>query len=358
MAEHKPKRTRSEAVRRLGSNNRPTRGGSRFASLASSPFRLLREGSPTAIAILLFALVVWTFLPSLHHGFVNLDDDVYVYESTHVPQGLTWENICWAATTLDAGFWHPLTWLSLLLDGQLFGLRPGGYHLTGLLLHGANTILLFVLFRRMTGATWRSAFVAALFAVHPLHVEPVAWVATRKDVLSTLFWMLAMLMYVRYAEEVKVRDQSSEVRGQKPLPSAIFYLLSLLFFVCGLMSKTMVVTLPFILLLVDWWPLRRLQLKTPDLRPKTLCFLFLEKLPFLAASFVCGLLTVRAERGVGALQSGAALSLLERVANATLSYVRYLGQTFWPRDLAVYYPYPASFALWAVVGAGLVLLTV
>ena len=165
-----------------------------------SPFRLVGEGNPTAIALLLVALVVWTFLPSLGYGFVNFDDNVYVYENARVLHGLTWENLRWAFTTLDAGFWHPLTWLSLLLDGQLFGMRPGGYHLTSLLLHAANTVLLFVLFRRLTGATWRSAVVAALFAVHPLHVEPVAWVASRKDVLSTFFWMLSLLTYVRYAE--------------------------------------------------------------------------------------------------------------------------------------------------------------
>jgi Flp pilus assembly protein TadD len=373
MANHNPEKTRSEPARRLESGHRPTRGGSPWVALVKSPFRLVREGNPTAIGILLSVLVVGTFLPSLCHGFVPFDDNVYVYENARVLHGLTWENLRWAFTTLDAGFWHPLTWLSLLLDGQLFGLRPGGYHLTSLLLHAANTVLLFVLFRRLTGATWRSAVVAALFAVHPLHVEPVAWVASRKDVLSTFFWMLSLLMYVRYAEghgpESKVQSPKSKVQGREQgtgshssgsnvtLHAPRYYVLALLFFVCGLMSKTMVVTLPFILLLLDWWPLQRFQLKTQDSRLKTLRLLFLEKLPFFAAALVCGLLTLRAEKGVGALPTAPTLTTLDRIANATLSYVRYLGQTFWPCDFAVYYPYPGAFALWSVVGAGLLLLT-
>ncbi|HVM47769.1 MAG TPA: tetratricopeptide repeat protein [Candidatus Acidoferrum sp.] len=344
-----------------------------------SPLRLVREGNPTTLALLLLALVLGVFLPSLGHGFVNFDDDVYVYSNAHVPHGLTRENLHWALWTLDAGFWHPLTWLSLLLDGQLYGLRPGGYHLTNLLFHAANTILLFLLWRRMTGATWRSAFVAALFAAHPIHVEPVAWISNRKDLLSALFWMLSQLMYVFYAEVRAPTCQTTNLaaNSQHNAPGAacqaarsaypvlpvaaqagLLYLLSLSFFLCSLMSKTMAVTLPLILLLMDWWPLKRFRLEAQHTGSGTLWFLLLEKLPFLAAAFGCGLLTMRAERGVGALQSGAALTLLERVANAILSYVRYLGQTLWPRDLAVYYPYPHSFAPWQVIGAGLLLLIV
>jgi tetratricopeptide (TPR) repeat protein len=320
----------------------------------------VREGNPTAIALLLFALVVGTFLPALHHGFVSFDDNVYVYENARIQVGLSWDNLRWALTTLDAGFWHPLTWLSLLLDGQLFGLRPGGYHLTSLLLHAASTVLLFVLFRLMTGATWRSAFVAALFALHPLHVEPVAWVAGRKDVLSTLFWLLALLMYVRYAgvrrQEARGRREKAETRN--PHHASRYYLLALFFFVCGLMSKTMVVTLPVILLLLDWWPLQRFQLNAQPSTLNALRPLFLEKVPFLAAALVCGLLTLRAENSVGALSTDAALTVSERLANAALSYVRYLVQTVWPSGFAVYYPYPAAFSLGPVVGAGLSLLTV
>ena len=332
--------------------------------MVKSPFRLLREGSPTAIGILLFAIVLGTFLPCLRYDFVNFDDNVYVYENARVQHGLTWGSVGWAFTTLEGGFWHPLTWVSLLLDYQLFGMESAGYHLTGVLLHAASTALLFALLRHMTGATWRSAFVAALFAVHPLHVEPVAWVSSRKDVLSTFFWMLTLLMYGRYAHMKSKADgraagatSAASAPNSQPstlnpqLPSSAFYLLSLFFFVCGLMSKTMVVTLPFILLLLDWWPLQRLRLKT--LFPR-----FLEKLPFLAASIVCGLLTLRAEEGVGAIPTTAAVTVTDRLANAALSCVRYLGQTFWPCNLAVYYPYPAAFPLWSVAGAVLVLLII
>jgi tetratricopeptide (TPR) repeat protein len=325
----------------------------------------VRAANPPVIGLLLFALAVWTFLPSLRHGFVNFDDDVYVCDNARVAHGLTWENLRWAFTTLDAGFWHPLTWVSLLLDGQLFGLRPGGYHLTSLLLHAANTVLLFVLFRRLTGAAWRSAFVAALFALHPLHVEPVAWVASRKDLLSTLFWLLALWAYCRYAEGQSLKSKvQSQGAGSETTQHATritlhaprFYALALFFFVCGLMSKPMVITLPFILLLVDWWPLRRLSFPplhhstTPPLR------LIWEKLPFLAAAFVCGLVTVSAEKGVGAMHTLSDVPAPYRIANATLGCARYLLQIVWPSRLAVFYPYPRAFTLWPVAGAALVLL--
>jgi len=349
MAAHQPNRPPPESVRGRASNGQPIHTGSAFARPLTSAFRLVREGNPIAIGILLFTLAVWTFLPCLGYGFVNFDDNVYVYENAHVPHGLTGANLQWALTTLDAGFWHPLTWLSLLVDGQLFGLRPGGYHLTALLLHAANTVLLFVVLRRLTGATWRGACVSALFALHPLHVEPVAWIANRKDVLSTLFWLLAMLMYVRYAQARS--PDPPPAPGRASGPSVRYYLLALLFFACGLMSKTMVVTLPLILVLLDWWPLQRLRLKT-------LSLVLLEKVPFLAAAVVCGRLTMRAETNVGALMAGAALTIPERIANATVSYLRYLGETFCPRDLAVYYPYPATYSLWPAIGAGLVLLLV
>jgi protein O-mannosyl-transferase len=157
----------------------------------------------------LFLLVVWAFLPSLRNGFVSFDDDNYVCENARVQSGVTLENIRWAFTTVDNGLWHPLTWISHMLDCQWFGLRPGWHHLTSLLLHAANTVLLFLVLRRMTGALWRSAIVAALFGLHPLHVESVAWVAERKDVLSTLFLMLTIGAYARYARESKVQSPKS-----------------------------------------------------------------------------------------------------------------------------------------------------
>ena len=369
MAKHNSKRTRSEAVQRLESNHRPTRGGSPFASLVKSPFRLVGEGNPTALGILLFVLVFWVFLPTLRNGFVNLDDNVYVYENPRVQAGLTLENLRWAFANLEAGFWHPLTWLTIMLDCQLYALRPGGHHLTSVLLHVANTCLLFLVFRRMTGATWRSAFVAALFALHPLHVEPVAWAADRKDVLSTFFWMLTMLMYVRYAQTgSRAEGRGPIAKAAEPtfaprlsashLPALIFYLLSFLFFVCGLMSKTMVVTLPFVLLLLDWWPLQRVQLKTQDSRLKTLGLLLLEKLPFFAAAMVCGLLTMHAEKGVGALPTTFDVPIPGRIANALLSYLRYLGQMIRPTHLAVFYPYPRAFPAGTIIAAAVLLLLI
>jgi len=308
-------------------------------------------GSAIALCLLLVGLVALGFLPTLGNGFVNFDDTVYVYENAHVQGGVTLAGIRWAFTNLEAGFWHPLTWLSIMLDCQLYGRRALGHHLTSVLLHAANTTLLFVLFRRMTGATWRSFVVAALFGLHPLHVEPVAWAADRKDVLCTLFWLLTILIYVRYVEAKERRRPGSAFQ----LPSSACYLLSLLFFVCGLMSKTMVVTLPLILLLLDWWPLRRFQHKTQDSGNRTLGPLLLEKLPFLAVALAGGFLTILAERGIGALATTTRIPVTDRVANAVLSCVRYLLQTAWPRDLAVFYPYPATFSVWSVAGAALLL---
>ncbi len=262
-----------------------------------------------AVSVGLAAVTLTVFLPALRCDFVHYDDQIYVIENGHVLGGLTWRSVLWAFTNLEAGFWQPLTWLSHMLDCQLYGLQPWGHHLTNLLLHVANAVLLFAVLRWMTGALWRSAMVAGLFALHPLHVEPVAWVASRKDVLSTLFWMLTLLMYVRYVGEFKVQSPKAK----------IFYGLALLFFMCGLMSKTMVVTLPVVMLLLDWWPLGRVssfKIQAPssgtparhDPRPSTFDFRLLwrlvwEKAPFFGASLLCGLLTVYAEKGVGAVSS-------------------------------------------------------
>lgn len=373
MVKHTSKRAQSAA--RIRSAEASPRAGLRLAPpVKNSPLRLLRAGNVTVICLLLLGLVFWVFLPSLSNGFVNLDDDVYVYENLRVQHGLTLDNLRWAFANLEAGFWHPLTWLTIMLDCQLFALRPGGHHLTSLLLHAANTVLLFLMFRRMTGATWRSAFVAALFALHPLHVEPVAWVADLKDVLSTLFWMLALLMYVKYAERLVVSSRWSAASNQASAAPAAhiglrntgpasgstnhasrYYLLSLLFLACGLMSKTMIVSLPFVLLLLDWWPLRRFQAST--LSPRRFN-LILEKLPFFAAALVGGLLTLRAEKGVGALPTAFDVPIPGRIANALLSCLRYLGQMFWPTDLAVFYPYPRAFPIGTTTAAGVLLLLI
>ncbi|MGD0276029.1 MAG: hypothetical protein ABSB79_08225, partial [Syntrophales bacterium] len=209
------------------------------------------------ICLALTIITVITFWPLKDCDFINYDDNIYVYENGHVQQGLSLKSIQWAFSAEEAkrlGQWHPVTWLSLMLDYEFFGLNPRGYHLTNLFFHILNTILLFLIFHRMTKALWQSAFIAALFAIHPLHVESVAWVTERKDVLSTFFWMLAMGSYVIYT------DCKTVVR----------YFLTILFFIVGLMAKSMLVTLPFVLILLDYWPLNRLQavLSTSDSQVK------------------------------------------------------------------------------------------
>lgn len=298
------------------------------------------------------ALAVWgVFGQTLRHDFVNLDDTLYASENPHVLTGLTWKNVGWAFSNLEAGFWQPLVWLSLMLDGEFHGAAAGGYHLTSVLLHMANTILLFLVLRRMTGAPWRSAIVAALFALHPLHVESVAWMSQRKDVLSTLFWMLALMCYVPFA-----RRQSMTVpRGVFSFLRAPMYWLALLLFACGLMSKTMVVTLPVVMLLLDYWPLGRV--REGEWRT-ALPRLALEKAPFLLLALICGLLTVLAQKQVGALPDTTTYPLVLRVQNALVSGATYLAQTVWPAKLAVFYPYPKSFAPGVVLAAWVALLAI
>jgi len=285
--------------------------------------------------------------------FVGFDDTTYVTSNDMVKQGLSWPGMVWAFTTLQAGFWHPLTWLSLMADSQFYGINPAGYHFTNLLLHLANSLLLFLLLQRMTKARWPSALAAALFALHPLHVESVAWVSERKDVLSTLFWMLALWAYVRYVEEITIRKMNQGLPGSHEFDSSsvpsvvksdIFCLLSLVLFALGLMAKPMLVTLPFVMLLLDYWPLRRLR---PPLWP-----LVAEKIPFFAlaaASLVVGIMALR--RG-GAIVSLAAMPFGARLANVPISYARYVGKTFWPADLAVLYPIQLHWPLWKVACAG------
>ena len=221
------------------------------------------------MAILLAVVTIALYWPATGHDFVNYDDNMYVMENTHVTSGLTLENARWAFRSGYAANWHPVTWLSHMLDCQVFGLNPWGHHLTNVLLHALNAMLVFALLQQMTGARWRSLLVAALFTGHPLRVESVAWVAERKDVLSGCFGLLALIFYARYAE---VQRQKAEGGKRKPegrgpwslsdLPSSGFYLLSLCFFALGLMSKPMLVTWPFVMLLLDYWPLRRLERST------------------------------------------------------------------------------------------------
>jgi len=274
------------------------------------------------ICACLGAAVLAVYWPALHCGFVNYDDPEYITDNWHVQHGFNWQSVRWAFTTETDCNWHPLTWFSHILDWQLYGLHPQGHHLTSLLWHTANSVLLFLLLNRLTGALWRSALVTALFALHPLRVESVVWVAERKDVLSTFFWMLAVGAYVRYAEDLKF--QISRFR--------FFYGLSLLFFVLGLMSKPMVVTLPFVLLLLDYWPLGRLKFG-PDFSRR----LIVEKIPFFVLTAGSSLVTFVVQERTGAVASLARYPLGVRLANIPVAYTRYLARNFWPADLAAFY---------------------
>ena len=281
----------------------------------------------------------------LQNGFVNYDDDLYVTENLQVKAGLTLDGVWYAFTTLHTGNWHPLTWLSLELDCQLFGLNPWGFHLTNLLLHVASTLLLFAIFERWTGAVWRSALVAALFALHPLRVESVAWVAERKDVLSALFWMLTLAAYAGYVEK----------------PGIWRYGLVGLVFVAGLLAKPMLVTLPFVLLLLDSWPLARLRLgqaatqeNKRDLPPVSLKYLVLEKTPLFALAVVSGVMTLTAQCQGWKTNRLEALPL--RLENALVSCAEYVGKIAWPQGLIPLYPFPRGYyPFWQLAVSMLVL---
>ena len=323
------------------------------------------------LCLLLAAGTLAVYWPVTGFDFLNFDDHVYVTDNIHVRGGINWAGLKWALGVSESCNWHPLTWVSHMVDCQVYGPKAGGHHLTSLLLHVANSCLLFALLLRLTGRRGRSFVVAALFAWHPLHVESVAWVAERKDVLSTLFFMLTLWAYARYAEvqglkskvqspESAVKSRKAEGRGPKPeasttlhashstLPPLFYYVLALVLFALGLMSKPMLVTLPFVLLLLDYWPLRRLQLST-------LWRLSLEKAPFLLlAALSCGVTLWAQSRG-GAITDTKDLPLDYRIANAVLSYYRYIGKTLWPTHLAAFYPHDLPTLTWGVWLAGAVL---
>ncbi len=303
------------------------------------------------IAIVLATVTLLVYLPVLRNGFVNYDDPDYILNNPHVKAGLTWSGIAWAFQSTEADNWHPLTWISHMADCQIFGLNPAGHHLVNVLLHAANTLLLFVLLNRLTGALWRSALVAALFAWHPLHVESVAWASERKDVLSAFFWMLTLLAYAKHAAGDKCQVTRtggflSRVTGHL----SPHYFLAVFLFACGLMSKPMVVTLPFVLLLLDFWPLKRITIHGSRI---TIARLIAEKIPFFVLTIASCVVTRIAQSG--AVWSGASLPFSFRLENALMSYVRYLGKMFWPADLALIYPYPHQWPLPAVIAAGLLL---
>jgi tetratricopeptide (TPR) repeat protein len=351
------------------------------------PSRRQEQLISLTLAVVTFA----AYWPVLSNGFITYDDGSYITENPAVLSGINATSLRWAFNLGYSGNWHPLTWMSHMLDVSLFGVTPAAHHLMGLLLHIASSVLLFLLFQRMTGlparlphsilqvgqaggrfspsasarlwrdgqagALWPSAFVAAVFALHPLHVQSVAWAAERKDVLSTLFWILTILAYVRYVE-----------RSRRSM-----YLLALVLFALGLMAKPMLVTLPFVLLLMDYWPLGRMRFNkktreqgqrkhtTGDHLPtgKSLVSLIIEKLPFLGLALASSVITFFAQRQGGAVAATESLSLDLRVTNALVSYILYIGKTLWPSNLAFFYPHPAEhLPVWQAIVAGLVLLAV
>ena len=298
--------------------------------------------------------VFFVYWPVRNHDFIKYDDDKYVTDNRNVQSGLNWQSIRWAFTTGHASNWHPLSWLSHTLDCKIFGLNPGRHHLINVLFHIANTLLLFIVLTRMTGTFWPSAFVAAVFGLHPLHIESVAWVAERKDVLSTFFWMLTMLAYAWYAEKPKIMK----------------YLLMLLLFVLGLMAKPMLVTLPFVLLLIDYWPLERIQFAKPGaakssqsnnykkaVRQKPLFFLLLEKVPLMFFAAASCIVTFIVQRSSGAVQTMEAMDIKSRTGNAIVAYIGYIEKMFWPGKLAVLYPHPGgSLSMGSIIICGLLLI--
>jgi Flp pilus assembly protein TadD len=311
---------------------------------------------------LLFVWTLGTFLPAVHNDFINCDDDVYVTANQHVRGGLTLQNVQWAFRTTTAANWHPLTWLSHMLDCELFGLRPWGHHLSSVLLHAVNVTLLFLVLKRMTGATLRSFAVAAIFGLHPLRVESVAWVAERKDVLSVFFWILTVWAYAEYARRPgeKSTDPTPivEGEGQENAGGAKcsgstwgWYFLALLFFALGLMSKPMLVTLPMVLLLLDHWPLARWQ--NGNIRK-----LVVEKIPFLLLAVASCAVTFVAQKQGEAMSLMAGVTVPARLANALVSYCRYLEKLVWPANLSVIYPVVNSWPASEVVGSCLLLLCV
>jgi tetratricopeptide (TPR) repeat protein len=342
---------------------------------------MLRKKQILPVYLFLTVAAIIAFLQVNQCDFISYDDPTYVTENMHIRHGITMETIRWAFTTYYASNWHPLTWMSHMLDVQLFGLNPRWHHLINLFFHVTNTLLLFFIFHRMTKAPWKSAFVAALFALHPLHVESVAWVAERKDVLSTFFWMITMVAYIHYVEHPRLKN----------------YLAVLIFFVLGLMAKPMLVTLPFVLLLLDYWPLQRFELKTSAQKilteinqpasantrkgkssgkrtvqarvkeeepadhkyQRALIYpLLLEKIPFFALTAFSCIVTYVAQKNGGSVVSLEVIEPVVRIANASVSYIIYIGKTFWPNNLAVYYPYPGLWPLWQVFGAALLLIAV
>jgi tetratricopeptide (TPR) repeat protein len=317
----------------------------------SSMLFLSPETRTVLLCLLLAAVVLVSYSPVTHNGFLNYDDDAYITNNPHVRAGLTWATVKWAFTTYDQANWAPLSWLSHALDCQLFGLNPAGHHYVSVSLHGANAVLLFLLLQSATGFRWRSLMVAALFALHPINVESVAWAAERKNVLSMLFFLLALHAYVRYTRKPAL-----------PRYAAVF-----LFFALGLLSKSQIITFPFLLWLLDYWPLGRMfpaaasETATPVGSSTRLwkARLVLEKVPLLLLSAASATVTMKAEAFGGAIHGASQYSLLLRLETAVVSYARYLGKALWPSKLVALYPHPTNlYPAWEVAAAAALLMLI
>ena len=319
------------------------------ATVSRPPAHLFfsREKGSTVLCLLLALLTLAFYNNVVHNGFTNLDDDLYIVDNAHVRAGLTWDTVKWAFTSREAANWHPLTWLSHALDCQLFKLNPAGPHYVNVLLHAGNAILLFLLLEGATGFTWPSFIVAALFALHPVNVESVAWAAERKNVLSMFFFLLSLHAYGWYVRRASIRR----------------YGVVAILFALGLMAKPEIITLPFVLLLWDYWPLRRMgegrfgghsEALPATQDPRSFWFLFLEKVPLLVLSAGSAVITLIAQRGGHAVRT---TSNWVRFGNALVAYVRYIGKAFWPSKLAVLYPHLGRFLpSWEIVASAALLL--
>jgi hypothetical protein len=343
MSRSKSKRSRTEVVSKTDTKEQRLAKG---ISLLGSP-------RVAGLSALLALLTLAAFSSVFQCAFVGWDDPGYVTANRHVQVGLTFPAIRWALSATDKANWHPLTWFSHMLDCQIFGLRPWGHHLTNLLLHTINTVLLFRLLNRMTGARWRSFVVAALFGLHPLRVESVAWISERKDVLSMLFFLLTLWAYTRYAhssDSPRARPDSAPapLTTQMLPPLSIHYVLAIVFFCAGLMAKPMLVTVPIVLLLIDFWPLARFGRCSGMV-------LVTEKIPFCILAAASSAVTLLVQERGGAVVSLARLPFLDRAQNALVSYGRYAAKTVLPVKLAAFYPLPDHWPV-AVVALAAVFL--
>ncbi len=289
-----------------------------------------------AVYIVLGTITLVVYWQVYHFEFINFDDVIYITENPMIQSGISLNGFYWAFGSKYFGLWNPLVWLSFMVDYQLYGLNAGGYHITNLILHILSTLLLFWLFCRMTGAVWKSAFIAAFFALHPLHVESVAWVSERKDVLSAFFWMLTLCFYVYYTEKPAIKR----------------YLLILVSFVLALLSKPMVITLPVIMILLDYWPLKRFESQKGNL----FLWQLKEKLPFFVLSAVLVVVTLYTPGGQDAFTKS--IPLGSRLANATVAFMTYLLRTFWPHNMAIFYPFVEQIPVWKIAGTFLLIVII